>query len=294
MVNPNLRGALFGLAAMGLYCLYDVSIKFLGGDYSPLQILFCAGLVFVPLILLQLRLSRATSLRPVLPLWTVLRVVVALLNATFGAYAFSVLPLAEAYAVFFLMPLMIALLAVPILGEPMDLARGLAVVAGFAGVLIALQPGGETQLGLGHLAAFCAASLGAVNYIILRKTGGIEQPGVLLFYPAAAQLIAVGLAMPGLWLPMPAAHWALTSLMGLAVFAGGLLIIAAYRTAPAIVVAPMQYSQIIWAALLGWLLFGEGMTLPMVLGILVIIAAGLYILIYNPKPLVADQAAPRG
>ena len=47
MANPNLRGALFGLAAMGLYCLYDVSIKFLGGDYSPLQVLFCAGLVFV-------------------------------------------------------------------------------------------------------------------------------------------------------------------------------------------------------------------------------------------------------
>ena len=294
MANPNLRGALFGLAAMGLYCLYDVSIKFLGGDYSPLQVLFCAGLVFVPLILLQLRFSRASSLRPVLPIWTVLRVVVALLNATLGAYAFSVLPLAEAYAVFFLMPLMIALLAVPILGEPMDLARGLAVVTGFAGVLIALQPGGDTQLGLGHLAAFCAAARGAVNYIILRKTGGIEQPGVLLFYPAAAQLIAVGLAMPALWLPMPAAHWALTSLMGLAVFAGGLLIIAAYRTAPAIVVAPMQYSQIIWAAILGWLLFDEGMTLPMVLGILVIIAAGLYILIYNPKPLVADIPPPRG
>lgn len=278
MANTHLRGALFGLAAMALYCLYDVTIKFLGPAYSPMQILFCAGLVFVPLIGLQLRLSGQTALRPVMPKLTALRVVVGLLNGTIGAYAFSVLPLAECYAVFFLMPLMISALAVPVLGEPMDLPRSLAIAAGFAGVLVALQPGGETQLGLGHVAAFVAAALGAVNYVILRKTGGIESPGVLMLYPAAAQLIALGLMMPSVWLPMPAAHWALTSLMGLELFGGGLLIILAYRHAPAIIVSPMQYSQIIWAAAFGWLLFDEAMTLQMILGISLIIAAGLFIL----------------
>ena len=287
MVNPNLRGAMFGLAAMGLYCLYDVTIKFLGSDYSPLQVLFCAGLVFVPLTLLQLGLSRAGSLWPVLPRWTALRVVVALLNGVLGAYAFSVLPLAECYAVFFLMPLMIAGLAVPMLNEPMDLARGLAIIAGFVGVLIALQPGAGSGLGLGHLAAFTAAVLGAVNYVVLRKTGAIEKPGVLLLYPALAQLIAVGLAMPAIMLPMPAFHWLLTSLMGLEVFVGGLLIIAAYRTAPPIVVAPMQYSQIIWAAILGRLIFNEALTPALILGITIIISAGLFILLYHPQ-----KAAP--
>ena len=283
MANSNLRGALFGIAAMGLYCLYDVTIKLLGSNYSPLQILFCAGLVFVPLILLQTFWSGRASLRPVMPGLTVARVAVAMLNSMFGAYAFSVLPLAECYAVFFLMPLMIALLAVPALGEPMDLARGLAIAIGFGGVIIALQPGGHAALGLGHLAAFTAAALGAVNYVILRKTSSVESTGVLLLYPATVQLAAVGLAMPSLWVPMPAAHWALTSLMGVEVFAGGLLIIAAYRIAAAIVVAPMQYSQIIWAALLGWLLFDEKMSPAMILGIAIIIAAGLYILLYKPR-----------
>lgn len=283
MANSNLRGALFGIAAMGLYCLYDVTIKLLGSNYSPLQILFCAGLVFVPLILLQTFWSGRASLRPVMPGLTVARVAVAMLNSMFGAYAFSVLPLAECYAVFFLMPLMIALLAVPALGEPMDLARGLAIAIGFGGVIIALQPGGDASLGLGHLAAFTAAALGAVNYVILRKTSSVESTGVLLLYPATVQLAAVGLAMPSLWVPMPAAHWALTSLMGVEVFAGGLLIIAAYRIAAAIVVAPMQYSQIIWAALLGWLLFDEKMSPAMILGIAIIIAAGLYILLYKPR-----------
>jgi S-adenosylmethionine uptake transporter len=283
MSNTRLQGAVYGLAAMGLYCLYDVTIKFLGPSYSPMQVLFCAGLIFVPLILAQLGLSKNRSLRPALPGWTALRVVISLLNATIGAYAFSVLPLAECYAVFFLMPLMIAALAVPMLHEPMDLPRTLAIATGFAGVLIALQPGGETRLGLGHLAAFTAAALGAVNYVILRKTGHVERPGVLMFYPAAAQLLALAAAMLAIWLPMPPAHWALTSLMGLELFGGGLLIIAAYRHAPAIVVAPMQYSQILWAAILGALIFDERLTLPLAMGLAVIIGAGLFILLWQPK-----------
>lgn len=278
MANTHLRGAVFALAAMALYCLYDVTIKFFGPSYSPMQVLFCAGLVFVPLILLQLRLSGRVALRPVFPRLTVVRVVVSLLNATIGAYAFSVLPLAECYAVFFLMPLMISALAVPALGEPMDLPRSLAIAAGFGGVLIALQPGGQTELGLGHLAAFVAAALGAVNYVILRKVGAVESPGVLMLYPAAAQLLALAVVMPGVWAPMPVEHWALTCLMGLEVFGGGLLIILAYRNAPAIIIAPMQYSQIIWAAALGWLMFDETMTPAMIAGIAIIITAGLYIL----------------
>ena len=286
MANSNLRGALYGIAAMGLYCLYDVTIKLLGSDFSPLQILFCAGLVFVPLILVQTFWSGRASLRPMMPRLTALRVVVSLVNSVVGAYAFSVLPLAECYAVFFLMPLMIALLAVPALGEPMDFARGLAIAIGFGGVIFALQPGGDTQLGLGHLAAFTAAALGAVNYVILRKTSGVETPSVLMLYPALSQLIAIGLVVPGVWLPMSASHWALTTLMGVEVFVGGLLIIAAYRSAAAIVVAPMQYSQIIWAAILGAVLFDERMTLTMIFGIAIIILAGLFILFFKPKPAV--------
>lgn len=281
--NPTLRGALLGLMGMGVYCLYDITIKFLGGAYSPMQILFCAGLVFVPLILLHLRLGRVGGLKPVLPGWILFRSVVALFNGVIGAYAFAVLPLAECYAVFFLMPLMIALLAVPMLGEPMDLMRSLAILAGFGGVMIVLNPAGASSLGLGHLAAFTGASLGAVNYVLLRKTSAVESPGVLMLYPALVQLAALAVAMPQVWQPMPVQHWLLTGLMGVELFVGGLLIIAAYRVAAAIVVAPMQYSQIIWAALLGRLLFDEAMTSRTTLGIAIIVAAGLFILTYRGR-----------
>ena len=273
-----MAGALLGLAAFGLYALYDITIKFFGGVLNPMQVLFCAGAFALPLILGQLVLTgQARTLKPVLPRWTAARIAVTLLNGTLGAYAFSVLPLAEAYAVFFLMPLLISALAVPLLGEPMDMPRSAAIFAGLIGVVVALRPG-EAELGLGHLAALSAATMGALNYIIIRKTSGVEQPGVILLYPTIALVVATGMAMPWLWVPMTPGQVGLTFLMAVELFLGGYAIVAAYRRAPAIVVAPMQYSQIFWAAVLGWLLFGEVIGLATALGIAIIIASGMVLL----------------
>ncbi len=280
MSSPQspLFGALLGLAAFGLYAGYDITIKFFGPTLNPLQVVFCAAAMALPMFLAQLVLTgQGRDLWPVLPRWTVARVGVAVLNAALGAYAFSVLPLAQAYAVFFLMPLLISALAVPFLGEPMDTGRGLAILAGLAGVGVALQPG-TTALGWGHLSAMAAASLGACNYVIIRKTSAVEKPGVILLYPMAAQALVLGAAMPWLWRPMTAQDIGLTLAMALALFMGGFAIVAAYRRAAAIVVAPMQYSQIIWAALLGWLIFDEQIGPATALGIAIIIASGLFLL----------------
>jgi S-adenosylmethionine uptake transporter len=225
-------------------------------------------------------LAPGQSLRPRMPGWMALRSVVALANGVLGAFAFAMLPLAQAYAAFFTMPLMIALLGVPLLGEPMDLRRGLAIICGLAGVIVALQPG-QMPVTMGHAAALAAAALGALNYVILRRTGGVESPGVLLFWPLAVQWLFTALAMPFLWQPMPAAHLGLSLLMAVELVAGGLVIIAAYRAAPVIVVAPMQYSQIIWGVVLGALFFDEGLGVMTALGITIIIASGLVILTHR-------------
>lgn len=286
MASPPspLTGALLGLAAFGLYAGYDATVKFLGASLSPVQILFCAGAFSLPMLLAQLwAKGQAGALRPRLPRLTLARVAVTLVNGILGAYAFANLPLAEAYAVFFLMPLLIAALAVPILGEPMDLTRGLAILAGLAGVTVALRPG-VTQLGWGHLAALAAAMLGALNYLIIRRTSGVEQPGVILLYPTLAMVVATGAALPWLWQPMDARAWGLTFLMGVELFVGGFFIIGGYARAPAIVVAPMQYSQILWAALFGHLIFAEAISRATWAGILVIVAAGLVLLSRSSAP----------
>ena len=165
-----------GLAAFGLYSCYDITIKGLAGPgaIGPMQVLFCAGGFALPMVLAHLLLTgQGGSLLPVLPRWTAFRIVVTLLNGTLGAYAFTVLPLAQCYAVFFLMPLLISGLAVPLLGEHMDLPRGLAILGGLVGVAVALRPG-SAPLGIGHLAAMASATLGACNYSVILKTGEIE------------------------------------------------------------------------------------------------------------------------
>ena len=290
-------GALMGLAAFGLYSCYDITIKALAGGtdgaLNPMQVLFCASAFALPIVLAQLVWTGqgGRALLPVRPGWTAFRSLVTLLNGTLGAYAFTVLPLAQCYAVFFLMPLLISALAVPLLGEQMDMPRGLAILGGLVGVAAALQPT-SAPLGLGHLAALASATLGACNYIVIRKTSGIERPGVMLLYPMAAQFLALGIAMLWLWHPMPAGAVGMTFLMALQLFGGGFLILSAYRRAPVIVVAPMQYSQIIWAALLGWLVFAETIDRMTAIGIGIIITSGLVLLARSNAAQPQRQAQP--
>lgn len=290
MTRPHdpLAGAFLGLLAFGLYSGYDIAIKFLGSGYNSLQIMFFSGLLAFPLVLAQALFSKDQgSLKPKLPGWMALRTVVVIGNGLFGTYAFATLPLAQCYAIFFCMPMLIALLGVPLLGEKIDLPRGAAVILGLIGVMIALNPWAEgpgAGLQWAHAAAFAGAGFGAMNYTILRRTGGTERTAVLLLYPMLAQLAVVTLALPFVYVPMPMADLAVTGFMALVGVAGSLVIIAAYRRARAIVVAPMQYSQIIWGALFGFLLFDEGLSLSLILGTGLIILSGLIIVSRQDRP----------
>ena len=289
-LSPTLKGAVLSLAAFSLYSLNDITIKFLGGSYHPIQILFFSGMAGFPLVVLQMMADpQGGTLRPVLWKFTAARMAIAIVNGVLVSYAFATLPLSEAYAIFFLMPLFICVLAVPLLGEPIDLPRGLAVLAGLVGVIIVLRPG-VMALNWAHLAALCGGFLGALYYIILRKTGGRERMAVIMLYPMMAQVAFAALVLPFVYVPMPAAHVGLLGLMAVEGFAGSLFIVWAYRAAPAVVVAPMQYIQIIVATLFSTLYFNEPMDLPTVAGIGVIIAAGLFIMT-RPKPAEARLAA---
>lgn len=285
--SPHLTGALLGLAAFGLFASVDISIKALGAGYSPFQIVFFVTLMTCPVALIYAMADPTEqSLRPRRPGLTALRCLGLVISGALGTYAFAVLPLAECYAIFFMAPIFIAVLAVPILGERIDLIRGGAVVAGMAGVVVALDPQGS-DLQWGHLAAVVAALVGATNYLIIRLIGGVERGIVLQLYPLLAQLLSAAAVLPFVYVPMPAEDLGLTALMGLAGFLGYVLIIAAYRRAPAIVVAPMQYSQILWAALFGALIFGETMDAQMIAGIAVIIVAGQILLWHASRPATA-------
>lgn len=263
---------------MAVYAANDNIIKFLGAGYNPFQIMFFSGLAAVPLVMIQMVLDpEAGSFRPRLPGWMAIRCAVALVNAIFVVYAFGKLPLAQCYAIFFTMPLMVTLLAAWWLKEPISLGRGIAVVVGFAGVLVALQPG-QQPLQWAHLAAVIGSIASAFNFVILRKTATVERNAVNIIYPMLSQLAVAGMVLPFVYVPMQISDIGLTWAMAVCGVGGSIMIIAAYRIAPAIIVAPMQYSQIIWAALTGAFIFNESVTPATWVGLAIIIGAGLYIL----------------
>ena len=280
IVAPSslLRGALLGLGAMTIFSFYDVAIKFLGTDYNPFQIMFFAGIAAVPLVMGQMVLDPSPdNFRPKMPRLTALRCVIALLQGMLGTYSFTVLPLAQCYAIFFTMPLMITLLSALLLGEKIRVGIGIAALLGFVGVVIALNPGVE-PLRFDHFLALLAGVAGALNFVILRKTGNVERPAVLVLYPTLFQLAVMAVILPFVYVPMPISHIMLTWGMACLGIFGTYVVIAAYRAAPAAVVAPMQYSQIFWAALAGFFLFDEAISLTTWIGLGVIIVTGVYIL----------------
>ena len=140
--KPGLSGALFALAAFGLFATHDVVVKTLGAYYAPFQIIFFSVLFSFPLATLMLmRDPTSGHLRPVHPWWTALRTAAAVLTGFSAFYAFSVLPLAQVYAILFSAPLLITVLAIPVLGERVGLHRWAAVCVGLAGVNRTHRPG---------------------------------------------------------------------------------------------------------------------------------------------------------
>jgi len=273
----DLRGVLYALAAFAIFATHDAIIKTLGQGYSPIQLIFFSTLFGFPLVTLMLMHDPTRgNLRPVHPVWVGIRTA-----ATVGAslcvfYAFSVLPLAQTYAILFTMPLIITVLAVPMLGERIGWHRSAAVLMGLIGVLVVLRPG-TAALSLGHLAALVAATLSALASVIVRRISKDERRVVIMLYPMVANFVLMAAGLAFVYRPMPIADLGLVAAISALAFTAGLFLIAAYSRAEAAIVAPMQYSQIIWASLFGSYLFGERVDWATGLGTAIIIASGLYI-----------------
>jgi S-adenosylmethionine uptake transporter len=273
----NVIGAALGLVAFACYSVYDILAKVLGGNLHPVQIIAAAGLMTMPMLAIYAWFDRKSgSLWPVRPGLMVLRSAATVVNYVSGVTAFTLLPLAEAYVIFFTMPLFIAVLAVPVLKERFDPVRGLAVLIGLAGVYVALDPQ-ATPLGWGHAMALTGAVIGALNYVIIRKTGSVETTTVMMVWPQLALFAAVSAALPLVYVPMEMGELVIAAMMAVAIMGGMLAIIAAYRRAAAIVVAPMQYSQFLWAVVFGVLLFDERPDEKILKGCLMIAVAGIMV-----------------
>ena len=233
----------------------------------------------MPLVaLIMIQDSRPGTLLPVHPMWSGIRTIATMMTGLLAFYSFSILPLAQVYSILFAMPLLITVLAIPILGEKVGFHRWIAVLAGLIGVLVVLRPD-NVQLGFGHLAALGAAFSGATASVIMRKIGKDERLVVLMIYPMLMTFFVMAIALQLIFRPMHIEDMRISFLISMLGLIATLFVIASYREGEAAIVAPMQYSQIIWASIFGYYLFGEQINSSMIIGTVIIIVSGLYIVI---------------
>ncbi len=278
-MSPSTKGVAFALAAFAVFATHDAIIKTLGGIYAPFQILFFSVLMSFPLATLMLMTDKSPgTLRPVHPGWVAIRTVGAMVTGVSAFYAFSVLPLAQVYAFIFAAPLIITVLSIPILGEKVGAHRWAAVLLGLIGVIVVLRPGAEA-LTLGHIAGLTAATGSAVVSVVTRKIGAEERSAVILLYPMMGNVVAMGMIMPFVYVPMPIEHLGMLAVVSLFGFTGGLCLVSAYRNGDAAIVAPMQYSQIIWGAAFGAMFFAEIPDRYTWIGAGIIVLSGVYVVI---------------
>jgi len=156
------------------------------------------------------------------------------------------------------------------------------VIVGLVGVMIVLRPG-QADLSSGHLAALVAAFTGALSAISVRKVGADERPVVMLIYPMVGNFFVMGVALIFVYKPMPIEHLGLLAIIAVLGLIGSVLSILSYRMAEAVIVAPMQYSQIVWATVYSYLLFDEGLEGWTLVGAGIVILSGIYIVLRETR-----------
>lgn len=277
--NPeNLRGIMAMLVAVGCFSLMDALMKALAGSYPAIQVAALRGLGALPLVTLYVWWrGQAASLLRVRWSLHLLRGAANIATLSLFSYALKTLPMAEAYTIFFIAPLLITALSTVVLGERVHGAHWGAVAVGLAGVLVAMRPDQEAFLGLGALAVLGAASCYALSAIIGRVLSRTDSTVSLVFWTTAFVAVAGGLMARPVWVPVAPAHWPLVAGLAVTGFFGLLAITQAFRHGQAAVVAPFEYTALAWGVALDWLLWQTVPDHATLLGGAIIIGSGLYV-----------------
>jgi drug/metabolite transporter (DMT)-like permease len=271
-------GILWMLATMFCFISLDAIMKHLLQTYSLVQVtwgrFFFATIVAVAACgprIGTLAVSRHRFLQ-------LQRSVFLMLTTGMFNAGIRTVPLATATTIMFLNPILVTILSIPMLGEKVGPRRWFGVVLGFIGALIVVRPwqGGLGVFGYGVVFLVIAALLNANYQILTRKVRG-DDPMTSLLYTAAAGAIVTSLLVPWFWTWPTAFDWLLLVGTGLAGGLGHLFLIRAFRAAPASVVAPFSYSSLIWAAIFGFVIWGDWPDLWTWAGAALIIGSGLYI-----------------
>lgn len=272
-------GVLLSLIAYALYSCCDAIIKGFGTGLSPFEIAFWTSLFsFVPAIFTKPKGEHWRHAFRMHHPWLVnLRSIAGVIGNLSIIYAFTRIPLAEAYSIAFLAPILVVALSVMYLSETVSWQRWFFLAATFAGVLLVVRPGFR-ELELGHLMAVVAAVMGGISTTVLRKVAPVEKRVTLLGLPIGYVVLVNGvlmLSIPGMFTWPTWEQFALFITIGGLGGTGNILFINATRLAPISKIAPVQYSQIAWAIVFGAVFYQEFPDAIAYCGLVVVAVCGI-------------------
>ncbi len=278
---PTLRSGTAGLGVglyllgVGLFAINDALGKWLVKDYGVGQLMMLRSIGAVIVLAPMIPSLRVNLIDPRQARLQALRILVAAIDTFSFYYATRFMPLADVMTFYMATPLIVTALSAPLLGEKVERFRWIAVLVGFVGVVIALRPSPQMVSWIAPLALFGAVMF-ALSQTITRELRGVHWLPLVLWQFVGSGLIGAA-TVPFAWTTPTAFDLGLMALVGVVSMFCFIFIVRALALARAAVLAPLQYSAILWAALMGWLVWRDAPTLPIIVGNAIIIGSGLFV-----------------
>jgi S-adenosylmethionine uptake transporter len=280
-MTPNSRSGTAGLGVVlyligvGLFSINDALGKWLVADYGVGQLMMLrsvgAAAVLAPVVV-ALRVNLIDGRQAPLQ---VLRIVCSAVDTFSFYYATRFMPLADVMTFYMATPLIVTALSAPLLGEKVERFRWIAVVVGFVGVVIALKPTAQMFSWAAPLALF-GATMFALNQTITRQLRRTHWMPLVLWQFVGSGMVGAA-TVPWAWTTPSPFDVGLMFLVGVVSMTCFIFITRALALARVAVLAPLQYSSILWAAIMGWLVWRDAPTLPIIVGNAIIIGSGLFV-----------------
>jgi drug/metabolite transporter (DMT)-like permease len=267
------------LMAVAAFSGMDAMLKFFGQHYPPLEVAFLRGLASLPFMALPALIKG--QYRDLVPhrFWMhLLRGVLMVVMLAGFIYSVRTLSLASAYSIFLAEPLIVTALAVPLLGDRVGWRNWIAIAVGLVGVIVMLRPSASSLVTLGALAAFVAATAYALSVITLRVITRTDSTTSVIVWTVGLMTLITGLIAAPHWVPLAREHWKWLAALGLFGAIGQHLLTEAFRSAPPAVVAPFEYTALLWGILIDWTVWNVLPAARVYVGGGIVIASGLYLI----------------
>ncbi|MFC3061374.1 DMT family transporter [Paenirhodobacter populi] len=273
-VETVLPGVLLAFASFAAFSFSDACVKLIEGRLPPYESAFIGavfGLTALPFVMRKG--DRVSDIFHTVnrPLW-LLRFLAYPIGIIGSVTAFTHLPMAEAFVLIFLQPAFVTVFSVIWLKEPVGIRRWLSVTIGFIGVLIVLRPGFR-ELTIGHLGAMFAGLAGAISIVTYRAVPEERRLSLIGAGIMGGVIVCGVVSFPAFRWP-DGVEWLMLAGYGLLAAFANILLMHAARLAPAALISTTQYSQMLWAILLGWLIWDDTVDMPMFVGMVLIIGSG--------------------